>query len=454
MDVILLSRLQFAVAVFFHFIFVPLTLGITVLLAIMETLYVRTGDETYKRMTRFWGKLFLINFVLGVVTGITLEFQFGTNWSRYSAYVGDIFGSLLAIEATVAFFLESTFVAVWAFGWNKVGKKLHCFAIWAVAAAGNLSAVWIILANGFMQNPVGYTLRNGRAELENIWAVLTNPYAWGQFFHTVTSSWMLAGFFVLGISAWHLARRNEGELFRKSVRIAAPFTLIMALLVAVAGHQQGMIVAEYQPAKLAAMESHWETGSNVPMYVLAWPDEEARQNSVQAIPLPGVLSFMAFGNFHAEVKGLDAFPADDIPPVLLSFLSFRLMVALGGLFILLAAWAWLKRGDLASSPLLTRLLVWLVPLPYIGIMAGWMLAEVGRQPWIVYGLMRTSDAVSPVPASSVGLSLLAFIVIYTALGILDVYLLIKYARKGPKADTTGSVGADDTTGALSDNAGA
>ena len=454
MDVILLSRLQFAVAVFFHFIFVPLTLGITVLLAIMETLYVRTGDETYKRMTRFWGKLFLINFVLGVVTGITLEFQFGTNWSRYSAYVGDIFGSLLAIEATVAFFLESTFVAVWAFGWNKVGKKLHCFAIWAVAAAGNLSAVWIILANGFMQNPVGYTLRNGRAELENFWAVLTNPYAWGQFFHTVTSSWMLAGFFVLGISAWHLARRNEGELFRKSVRIAAPFTLIMALLVAVAGHQQGMIVAEYQPAKLAAMESHWETGSNVPMYVLAWPDEEARQNSVQAIPLPGVLSFMAFGNFHAEVKGLDAFPADDIPPVLLSFLSFRLMVALGGLFILLAAWAWLKGGDLASSPLLTRLLVWLVPLPYIGIMAGWMLAEVGRQPWIVYGLMRTSDAVSPVPASSVGLSLLAFIVIYTALGILDVYLLIKYARKGPKADTTGSVGADDTTGALSDNAGA
>ena len=454
MDVILLSRLQFAVAVFFHFIFVPLTLGITVLLAIMETLYVRTGDETYKRMTRFWGKLFLINFVLGVVTGITLEFQFGTNWSRYSAYVGDIFGSLLAIEATVAFFLESTFVAVWAFGWNKVGKKLHCFAIWAVAAAGNLSAVWIILANGFMQNPVGYTLRNGRAELENFWAVLTNPYAWGQFFHTVTSSWMLAGFFVLGISAWHLARRNEGELFRKSVRIAAPFTLIMALLVAVAGHQQGMIVAEYQPAKLAAMESHWETGSDVPMYVLAWPDEEARQNSVQAIPLPGVLSFMAFGNFHAEVKGLDAFPADDIPPVLLSFLSFRLMVALGGLFILLAAWAWLKRGDLASSPLLTRLLVWLVPLPYIGIMAGWMLAEVGRQPWIVYGLMRTSDAVSPVPASSVGLSLLAFIVIYTALGILDVYLLIKYARKGPKADTTGSVGADDTTGALSDNAGA
>ncbi|MCH5276370.1 MAG: cytochrome ubiquinol oxidase subunit I [Desulfovibrionaceae bacterium] len=454
MDVILLSRLQFAVAVFFHFIFVPLTLGITVLLAIMETLYVRSGDEIYKRMTQFWGKLFLINFVLGVVTGITLEFQFGTNWSRYSAYVGDIFGSLLAIEATVAFFLESTFVAVWTFGWNKVGKKMHCFAIWAVAVAGNLSAVWIILANGFMQNPVGYTLRNGRAELENFCAVLTNPYAWGQFFHTVTSAWMLAGFFVLGISAWHLLRRNESELFRKSVRIAAPFTLILALLVAAAGHHQGTVVAEYQPAKLAAMESHWESGSSVPMYVLAWPNEDARKNSVQAIPLPGVLSFMAFGNFHAEVQGLNAFAPEDTPPVLLSFLSFRLMVGLGGIFILLAAWAWLKRGDLASDPRLARLLTWFIPVPYLAIMAGWMLAEVGRQPWIVYGLMRTSDAVSPVPASSVALSLLAFTVVYACLGILDIYLLIKYARKGPTADTQDSVGANGATDALSDNTGA
>lgn len=454
MDVVMLSRLQFAVTVFFHFIFVPLTLGLVVLLAIMETLYVRTGNEVYKRMVKFWGKLFLINFVLGVVTGITLEFQFGTNWSRYSEYVGDIFGSLLAIEATAAFFLESTFLAVWAFGWERVSKKVHLTAIWLVAIASNLSALWIILANGWMQNPVGYVIKNGRAELSSFFDVVTNPFAWSQYFHTIFAAWMLGGFFVLGVSSWHLLRKNELDLFKRSVRIAAPFTLILVLLLGLQGHHHAQIVAEMQPAKLAAMESHWETGSNVPMYVLAWPDEEARQNSVQAIPLPGVLSFMAFGNFHAEVKGLDAFPADDIPPVLLSFLSFRLMVALGGLFILLAAWAWLKRGDLASSPLLTRLLVWLVPLPYIGIMAGWMLAEVGRQPWIVYGLMRTSDAVSPVPASSVGLSLLAFIVIYTALGILDVYLLIKYARKGPKADTTGSVGADDTTGALSDNAGA
>ncbi len=431
MDVVLLSRLQFAVAVFFHFIFVPLTLGLAVLLAVMETQYVRTGEETYKRMARFWGKLFLINFTLGVVTGITLEFQFGTNWARYSAFVGDIFGSLLAIEATAAFFLESTFIAVWAFGWNKVSKKVHCFAIWAVAFATNLSAVWIILANGFMQNPVGYVLRNGRAELADFGAVLANPYAWGQYFHTITSAWMLAGFFVLGISSWHLIRGSHADLFKKSVRIAAPFTLVMAILVLVAGHQQGMIVAEHQPAKLAAMESHWETSAPAPMYLLTWPDEQKRENSVQALGVPGILSFMAYGDFNAEVKGLNEF-GNDIPPVLLSFLSFRLMVALGGLFLLLSAWAWIKRNDLASSPLLSKLLTWLIPLPYIAIMAGWMLAEVGRQPWIVHGLMRTADAVSPVPPSSVAISLLAFLVVYTALGILDIYLLIKYARKGPQ----------------------
>lgn len=432
MDVVLLSRLQFAVAVFFHFIFVPLTLGLTVLLAIMETAYVRTGNEMYKRMVKFWGKLFIINFVLGIVTGITLEFQFGTNWSKYSAFVGDIFGSLLAIEASVAFFLESTFVAVWIFGWDKVSQKTHCVAIWLVAIASNLSALWIILANGFMQHPVGYVIRNGRAELENFFAVLTNPYAWGQYFHTISSGWLLAGFFVLGISAWHLLRKNEIDLFKASVKFAAPFTLILALAVAVFGHHQGNNVALYQPAKLAAMESHWETTTNAPMVALVWPDQENSKNAVEAIEIPGLLSFLAFNDFNAEVKGLNDFAKEDIPPVLTTFLSFRLMVGMGGLFILLAFLAWKKREDLASNPLLCKALTYAIPLPYIAIMAGWMLAEVGRQPWIVYSLMRTSDAVSPVPSSSVAISLLSFIVVYSVLGILDIYLLIKYARKGPQ----------------------
>lgn len=436
MDVIMLSRLQFAVAVFFHFIFVPLTLGLTVLLAIMETIYVRTGDETYKRMAKFWGKLFLINFALGVVTGITLEFQFGTNWSRYSAYVGDIFGSLLAIEATVAFFLESTFVAVWAFGWEKVSKKVHCLAIWLVAIASNLSAVWIILANGFMQNPVGFELRNGRAELSDFWAVISNPYAWGQFYHTIASSWMLAGFFVLGVASWHLLRKHEMVFFKKCVKIAAPFTLVLALLVAWGGHYMGNVVAQYQPAKLAAMESHWETSTYAPMYLLTWPDEEKRENTVEFLGIPGILSFMAYNDFSAEVKGLNSFPKDDIPPVLLSFLSFRFMVGMGALFIAAAALAWWRRENLQDYPWLAKGLTWMIPLPYITIMAGWMLAEVGRQPWIVYGLMRTSDAVSPVPASSVQISLIAFIVVYTLLGLIDIYLLRKYAVLGPAAPET------------------
>lgn len=433
MDVVLLSRLQFAVTVFFHFIFVPLTLGLVVLLAIMETLYVRTGNEVYKRMCKFWGKLFLINFTLGVVTGITLEFQFGTNWSRYSEYVGDIFGSLLAIEATAAFFLESTFIAVWAFGWDKVSKKVHLFAIWMVAFASNLSALWIIFANGWMQNPVGYVIRNGRAELDDFIAVITNPFAWGQYGHTIFASWMLGGFFVLGISAWHLIRKNELDFFRRSVKIAAPFTLIFALLVAAQGHSHGQTVAKYQPAKLAAMESHWVTEKPAPMYLLAWPDQAEHKNAFQALPVPGLLSFLAFGNFEAEVKGLNAFPAEDIPPVLPTFLSFRLMVSAAGLFILLGLLAFVYRNSIEDKPWLARALIWIVPLPYVVIMAGWAVAEMGRQPWIVYGMMRTSDAVSPIPASSVGISLLAFIVVYSLLGILDIYLIRKFARKGPVA---------------------
>lgn len=432
MDVVMLSRLQFAVAVFFHFIFVPLTLGLSVLLVWMETRYVRTGDEFWKRQAKFWGKLFVINFTLGVVTGITLEFQFGTNWSRYSEYVGDIFGSLLAIEATVAFFLESTFLAVWVFGWNRVSKKTHYFAIWVVAIAGNISALWIIIANGWMQNPVGYVLRNGRAELDSFFTVVGNPYAWGQYAHTIVAAWMLSGFFVLGVSAWHLARKNQVEFFRASFRMAAPFTLVMALLLGVTGHQQGMAVAKYQPTKLAAMEAQWETERNVPLYLLLIPDVAANKNAVQALGIPGLTSWLAFGDTNAEIKGLKAFPKEDRPPISTTFYSFRIMVMLSGLFILLAFAAFIQRnkGD-AMCPRLMRALVWAIPLPYIAIFFGWTVAEVGRQPWIVYGLMRTADAVSPIPASSVAVSLTAFIVVYTVLGLLDIYLLRKYACKGP-----------------------
>lgn len=436
-SVVLLSRLQFAAAVLFHFIFVPLTLGLSVLIAYMETLYVRSGNEVYKRMAKFWGKLFLINFTLGVVTGITLEFQFGTNWARYSEYVGDIFGSLLAIEATMAFFLESVFLGVWIFGWERVSKKVHLFAIYMVALAGNISAVWIILANGWMQNPVGYIINEAtnRAELADFWAVVSNPFAWGQFFHNAFAAWMLGGFFVLGVSAWHLVRKNEEDFFRRSFKIGATFTLVCAVVVALLGHTQGQVVAKMQPIKLAAMESHWETSAPAPMYLLAMPNLENTGNIVEALPIPGMLSFLAFGNFEAEVKGLNAFPASEHPPVLPVFLSFRLMAALGGLFIVVAALCWHWRARIEEKPWLAKALPWFIPVPYIAILAGWIVAEVGRQPWIVYGLLKTSDAISPVtsvPASSVATSLAAFIVVYSFLGVLDIYLLRKYARKGPQ----------------------
>jgi cytochrome d ubiquinol oxidase subunit I len=435
MDAVMLSRLQFAVAVFFHFIFVPLTLGLSVLLAWMETRYVKTGDEIWKKHVKFWGRLFVINFTLGVVTGITLEFQFGTNWSRYSEYVGDIFGSLLAIEATLAFFLESTFLAVWHFGWNRVGKKTHLLSIWLVAIASNLSALWIILANGFMQHPVGYVINESakRAELSSFWAVLSNDYAWGMYGHTLAGSWALAGFFVLGVSAWHLLRDSRADFFRRSFALAAPFTLVMVFILCLTGHEQGKIVAEHQPSKLAAMESHWETGKNVPFYLLAVPDADAERNSVEAIGIPGLTSWLAYRSADAEVKGLKDFPKKDRPPVAPVFWSFRLMVALGGLFALLAVAAVFQRGRERPCSGLLKALVWNIPLPYVCLALGWTVAEVGRQPWIVFGLMRTSDAASPVPAGDIAVSLVAFAVVYTFLGILDIYLLRKYAVQGPGA---------------------
>ncbi len=432
MDVLMLSRLQFAFATFIHFIFVPLTLGLGWIIALMETKYVRTGDETYKRMAKFWGKLFLINFALGVVTGITLEFQFGTNWSKYSAYVGDIFGSLLAIEATAAFFLESTFLGVWIFGWERLSKKMHCASIWIVAFASNLSAVWIIIANGFMQNPLGYEIRNGRAELSSFFEVVTNPFAWSQFFHVMAGAFTLTGFFVMGVSAWHLLRKSHVDFFKKSFRYGMVFGLVFSIILAAQGDLHGGEVAELQPAKLAAMESHWDTQTNAPMYLFLIPDEENDRNAVELFKIPSLLSLLAFKSADAEVVGLKDFPKEDRPPVLLTFLSFRIMVGIGTVLILLAAWAFLRRNKLLESPLLLKILPWAIPLPYIGLQAGWAVAEVGRQPWIVYGLMRTKDAVSPIETSQVAVSLAAFFIVYILLAGLDIWLLAKHAGKGPK----------------------
>jgi len=432
MDVLFLSRLQFAAATMFHFLFVPLTLGLSVLVAIMETKYARTGDETYLRMTKFWGKLFLINFALGIVTGITLEFQFGTNWSRYSAYVGDIFGSLLAIEATAAFFLESTLIGVWIFGWKKLSPKAHAAVMWLVAAAGNLSAIWILTANGWMQKPVGYIIRNGRAELADFTAVLFNKFSILQILHVVPAAFILSAFFVMGISAYHLLKKQHVEFATRSFKMGLVCGLIASVFIVVQGDLHARHVTETQPAKLAAMESLWETTTQAPIYLIALPDEKNEKNAIQIGSIPGLLSFMGHHDFNAEIKGLKAFSRDERPPVLLTFLSFRGMVALGLYFVLMMIIGVWKRKRLLESPGYLKLMLYSIPLPYIAIQMGWVVAEVGRQPWIVYGIMKTSDAVSPIATSQVATTLVAFILVYGLLGAVGYYLIFKFARKGPE----------------------
>ncbi len=432
MDVVLLSRLQFAAATMFHFLFVPLTLGLSVIIAVMETRYVQTGDETYLRMTKFWGKLFLINFALGVVTGITLEFQFGTNWSRYSAYVGDIFGSLLAIEATVAFFLESTFIGIWIFGWKKLSKKAHAAVMWVVALAGNLSAMWILTANGWMQHPVGYVIRNGRAELSDFGAVITNKFALLELAHMIPAALLLGAFFVMGISAYHLLKKQHVDFSTRSFNMALVFGLVASLAVAATGDMHGVHVAEVQPAKLAAMEAHWETQTQAPIVLFAIPDEENERNLIEIGKIPYILSFLGYHDINAEVKGLRDFPKDERPPVLITLFSFRTMVALGTLFPLLTIIGLVLRKRLMENPWYLWIMVFAIPLPYVAIEMGWVLAEVGRQPWIVYGLLKTADAASPVASSQVLISLIGFILVYGLLGMVGFYLMFKNAVKGPE----------------------
>ena len=430
MDVVMLSRLQFAVATMFHFLFVPLTLGLSILIAIMETIYVRTGNQAYKRLARFWGKLFLINFAIGVVTGLTLEFQFGTNWSRYSQYVGDIFGSLLAIEATVTFFLESVFIGVWAFGWNKLSKKTHLLAIYLVAAASNMSAYWILAANAWMHHPVGYVIRNGRAELTDFWAIISQKFAIYQLLHTLSAAYLVAGFFVMGISAYKILRKQNVAIFAKSFRIGLIFSLVFSIFVVVQGHMNGAEVARVQPAKLAAMEAHWDTTARAPIYLFQIPDPENERNIARIGPLPAALSILAYHSPDAEVTGLKDFPKDQRPPVTATFVSFRIMVALGFVLILLPLLCLIRYNRIQQSPWLLKIMLCAIPLPYIACQLGWLVTELGRQPWIVYGLLRTSQAASPIAAGQVAISLVGFILVYSLIGAAGFYLMARHVYKG------------------------
>ena len=445
MDALLLARWQFAITTVYHFFFVPLTLGLVWVVAIFNTAWVVTGRSTYKRLTQFWGKLFLINFAMGVVTGIVQEFQFGMNWSEYSRFVGDVFGAPLAIEALLAFFLESTFLGLWIFGWDRLPKKVHCATIWVVAIGATVSAVWILIANSFMQQPLGYVLRNGRAEMASFWALVTNPHVFVQFPHVITGAMATAGFFVLGISAWHLRRAHADprtrDDFHRSFTLGAVYSLVATVAVMIVGHTQAQYMIRVQPMKMAAAEALWTSEDPAPMSLFTWGNEPERRD-VFAIKVPGLLSFLAYNEFQGPVTGINELQADYeerygpgnyAPPVKWTYWTFRAMVGAGMVMLLLAALAALAavRGRVERHRRLLAFLVPAIALPYIANSTGWIFTEIGRQPWIVFGLQKTADAVSPtVGAGAVLTSLVAFTLLYGALMAADVYLLRKFARGG------------------------
>lgn len=443
MDSLILARWQFAITTTYHFFFVPLTLGLSVLVAIMQTIYYRTGNELWKRMTKFWGKLFVINFAMGVVTGIVLEFQFGMNWSEYSRFVGDIFGAPLAIEALLAFFLESTFLGVWIFGWDKLSKRVHLASIWLVAIGSNLSALWILIANSFMQEPVGFVIRNGRAEMTDFGALVTNPHVWFQWPHVFFSALTTAAFFMLGIVAWRILRQDRDHSFlRRSFQMAAVVALLASIMVGLIGHSQAQHMIRTQPMKMAAAEALWNTEKPASLSLFTIGDMVNRRD-IFTIRLPAALSILACNRADCAVQGINELqaqyesqygPGNYVPFVVLIYWAFRAMVGAGILMVILSAWALYRvlRDRINAPTKLLRLLPLAIALPYIANTAGWILTEMGRQPWIVFGVLKTEDAISPnVPAGMVLASLIGFTLLYGVLMAVDVYLLAKYA----KADT-------------------
>jgi cytochrome d ubiquinol oxidase subunit I len=462
MDVLDLSRWQFGITTVYHFLFVPLTIGLSILVAGLQTAWYRTGKPEYLRLTKFWGRLFLINFAMGVVTGIVQEFQFGMNWSDYSRFVGDVFGAPLAMEGLLAFFLESTFLGLWIFGWDKLPRGLHLATIWLAAIGTNISAYFILAANSWMQHPVGYRINpeSGRAELTDIWAVLTNSTTLVTFPHVIFGAFVTAGAFVLGVSAWQLARKHEIGLFRTSARMAMVVTVIASIGVAFSGHWQAQIMTEQQPMKMAAAEALWEDETSAGFSLFAVGDVENGRNHLN-IQVPYGLSFLATNTLDGRVEGINDIqqryeamygPGDYRPVVGLAYWSFRLMIGFGLLAALLALIAlWVtRRGRLPANPWFYRIAVLGIALPFLANTLGWIFTEMGRQPWTVFGLMRTAAAVSPgVNIAEVAITLVGFTLVYAVLAVIEVRLLVKFIRKGPDPEEDPGGKTDDSVPALS-----
>ncbi|HEV6965675.1 cytochrome ubiquinol oxidase subunit I [Roseateles sp.] len=501
-----LSRLQFAATALYHFLFVPLTLGMVWLLVIMETVYVMTGKAVWKDMTRFWGKLFGINFALGVTTGITLEFQFGTNWAYYSHYVGDIFGAPLAIEGLMAFFLESTFIGLFFFGWDRLSRPQHLLVTTLMAVGTNLSALWILIANGWMQNPVGaeFSYQTMRMEMTDFWAVVFNPDAQAKFVHTVSAGYVTGAMFVLSVSSWYLLRGRDVEFAKRSFRVASAFGLASVLSVIVLGDESGYTVGEAQQTKMAAIEAMWETEPAPASFNVVAGINEAAQKNDWSVEIPYVMGLIGTRSLSKEIPGIREIKArnreriqrgivavvalealrthrndpvalatferhkadlgfglllrkyvgdvrqataeiieravdDTVPRVAPMFWSFRVMVGLGLLMLALFAlsfWTTLK-GGCAGRPWLLKWALWMLPAPWLACELGWFVAEYGRQPWTIYGVLPTHLSVSTISVNSLYGSLAGFVGFYTALLVVEVYLMVKFARQGPGSLGTG-----------------
>ncbi|HLO58360.1 MAG TPA: cytochrome ubiquinol oxidase subunit I [Bacteroidales bacterium] len=505
------SRAQFALTAMYHWIFVPLTLGLSFIIAILETLYVKTGNEEWKRITKFWMTLFGINFAIGVATGIILEFEFGTNWSNYSWFVGDIFGAPLAIEGILAFFLESTFIAVMFFGWNKVSKKFHLLSTWLVAFGSNLSALWILVANAWMQNPVGmhFNPDTARNEMVNFWDVLLSPFAINKFMHTITSGYVLSAIFVIGISSWYVLKKQNVQLAKRSMLIAAVFGLLSSVMLIFSGDGSAKQIARVQPMKFAAFEGLYDGEEGVPLITIgvlsAAPGENEPHNVKDfafKIEIPNFLSYMAFGKFDAYIPGINDLvngnperellsvsqkmergrearetlarlkeardskdmatynelkekfsdpqfndnyfryfgygflnsPQDAIPSVPVAFYSFHIMVVLGFYFVLLLLWVIVAvfRNNLENNRFLLRLALWTIPLTYLASQSGWVLTEMGRQPWVIQDLLPTMAAISKINASSVQITFFLFATLFTILLTAEISIMVRQIKNGPK----------------------
>ncbi|MBX7082346.1 MAG: cytochrome ubiquinol oxidase subunit I [Nannocystaceae bacterium] len=439
LDLVLLSRIQFAFTVMFHYLFPPLSIGLGLVMVILEGRALRRGDPRDEALARFWTRIFAVNFAVGVASGIVMEFQFGTNWAAYSRFVGDVFGSALAAEGIFAFFLESGFLAVLVFGWDRVGRRTHFFATLMVFLGSTFSAVWIIIANSWQQTPAGHRLveHDGvmRVEVVDFWAMVFSPSSMHRLGHVLLGAFILGGFFVMSISAWYLLGGRHGELARRSFGVGLVVATLASWAELLSGHAQAEMVAEHQPAKLAAFEGHFVTGDGpTPMYVVGWPDAQA-QAVRGGIAIPGMLSLLVKGNLREPVTGLDRIAPDERPPVVVPFLAYHVMAALGMAFVGLTSVAMFLwwRGRLFTQRWLLWIFVVAVLGPYAANQAGWVAAEVGRQPWVVYGLLRTRDAVSSTVAPEhVLASLLGFGLVYLALFVLWLVVVNEKIRHGPK----------------------